>query len=285
MRPIETFCAEKKDIWIWLDRFGEAKINYDPSTPHRHDFYEILFFEKGDGIHLVDFVEFPIKSNSCYFLFPHQVHSFKHFSKPKGCVIRCYEEGLFSTQLNALILSLSFAAKSPTIFEDDPQKFADVMQLLNPLQHLLQKYPDTTNHIILHLFQSFLLYLLEISGISQDFAKHSKNTNLIVKFLQLVENNFFTAHTVKEYAEELLTTERKISSATQHYLGLNPLQVIHNRILLEAKRLMLYENRSQKEIAFKLGFDSSDKYSHFIKNKTGLAPTEIKKEIGKIHKI
>lgn len=285
MKSIETFSTEKKDVWIWMDRFGEAKIKYDPTTEHRHDFYEFLFFETGEGAHLVDFTEFPVKPNSCYVLFPHQIHSFKHYSKPTGCVVRCYEEGLFSKKLNTLLINMSFTSKSPVIFENDAEKFAEAMQLLNPLQYALRKYPNATNDIILHIFQAFLLNILEIAGICDDSVNKSNSANLIVQFLRLVENKFTTAHTVKEYAEALLTTERKISTATQFYLGLNPLQIIHNRLLLEVKRLLLYETSSQKEVAFKLGFDSSASYSHFIKSKTGLTPTELKDEIGKIHKL
>ncbi|MFN5318711.1 MAG: helix-turn-helix domain-containing protein [Bacteroidia bacterium] len=62
------------------------------------------------------------------------------------------------------------------------------------------------------------------------------------------------------------------------------MQVIHNRILLEAKRLLLFEKGSHKEIAYDLGFDSPASFSAFIKLKTGHAPSELAKQLTEIHK-
>jgi len=62
------------------------------------------------------------------------------------------------------------------------------------------------------------------------------------------------------------------------------LQVIHNRILLEAKRMLLFEEIAHKEIAFQLGFDSPASFSLFIKNKTGFTPSELNQQLVKIHK-
>jgi AraC family transcriptional activator of pobA len=104
------------------------------------------------------------------------------------------------------------------------------------------------------------------------------------RFQQLLEEKFLETHAVQEYAEELQTTEKKISTLTKKHLGLSPLQVIHNRILLEAKRLLLFEKTSYKEIAYHLGFDSPASFSQFIKNKTGLTPSELSQTLVEIHK-
>jgi AraC family transcriptional activator of pobA len=89
---------------------------------------------------------------------------------------------------------------------------------------------------------------------------------------------------VQQYAALLKTTEKKLSSITKKYLGMNPLQVIHNRLLLEAKRILLFEDTSHKEIAFRLGFDSPASFSQFIKNKTGSSPSELHAHLVNIHK-
>ena len=82
----------------------------------------------------------------------------------------------------------------------------------------------------------------------------------------------------------LNTTEKKLSVISKKYLGLSPLQVIHDRLLLEAKRILLFENSSHKEIAFHLGFDSPASFSLFIRNKTGYSPSELNLQLVNIHK-
>jgi AraC family transcriptional activator of pobA len=53
--------------------------------------------------------------------------------------------------------------------------------------------------------------------------------------------------------------------------------------LSEAKRLLLFEKGSHKEIAYDLGFDSPTSFSAFIKTKTGLSPSELSKQLSEIH--
>ncbi len=67
-------------------------------------------------------------------------------------------------------------------------------------------------------------------------------------------------------------------------MGLTPLQVIHKRILLEAKRQLVFEEKQHKEIAYNLGFDSPASFSAFVKKKTGLTASEIQDEVTNIHK-
>ncbi|PCI98861.1 MAG: hypothetical protein COB15_05070 [Flavobacteriales bacterium] len=59
---------------------------------------------------------------------------------------------------------------------------------------------------------------------------------------------------------------------------------MHHRLLLEAKRLLLFKEESHKEIAYALGFDSPSSFSSFIKMKTGKTPSDLQVELEVIHK-
>ena len=105
------------------------------------------------------------------------------------------------------------------------------------------------------------------------------------KTSNIIKNDvFITSLGNQFYIDKLASTEKKLAEITKKYTGLSPLQVIHNRILLEAKRLLLFEDRTHKEIAYQLGFDSPASFSNFIKSKTGLAPKELTKQLAEIHK-
>lgn len=47
---------------------------YDFKREHRHSYFEIMFIENGGGNQLIDFVNYPVKENSCYIICPQQVH-------------------------------------------------------------------------------------------------------------------------------------------------------------------------------------------------------------------
>ncbi|MBX2901647.1 MAG: AraC family transcriptional regulator [Cyclobacteriaceae bacterium] len=57
-----------------------------------------------------------------------------------------------------------------------------------------------------------------------------------------------------------------------------PLQLIHERIILEAKKMLLYTDKSSKEISFELNFSDPVQFSRLFKNVTGVAPIKFKKE-------
>jgi AraC-like DNA-binding protein len=106
----------------------------------------------------------------------------------------------------------------------------------------------------------------------------------MIEFNALLEANYKNQSTVNFYTSRLNVTDKKLASTTKKYTGLSPLQVIHNRILLEAKRLLLFDDVSQKEIGYTLGFDSPASFSAFIKNKTGLPPSELAIQLKYIYK-
>ena len=63
-----TSFSIKKLEDLYRMKHGESDI------PHRHDYYTIIFFEKGEGTHIVDLTEYQIEDNSIYFIVPGQMH-------------------------------------------------------------------------------------------------------------------------------------------------------------------------------------------------------------------
>jgi AraC family transcriptional regulator, transcriptional activator of pobA len=103
--------------------------------------------------------------------------------------------------------------------------------------------------------------------------------DLVRKFNLLVENHYKTRHDVKFYAEQLHKSPKTLSNAFALYGNKSPLQVIHDRIILEAKRLLNYTDKSAKEVSSDLGFDDAAHFSKFFKNQIEMSPTDFKKSL------
>ncbi|WP_236648948.1 AraC family transcriptional regulator [Spirosoma sp. 209] len=101
--------------------------------------------------------------------------------------------------------------------------------------------------------------------------------NLVRRFNLLVENQYRSLHTVSAYADLLNKSPKTLANLFALYNQQSPLQIIHERIALEAKRLLLYTDKSTKEIAFELGFDEVSHFSRFFKKQTGQPPSTFKK--------
>jgi len=261
----------------------EHKNPYDFTKEHRHTYFEVFFFEKGGGSQLIDFINLPVKEKSSYIVYPQQIHLLKRAPVACGRLIQFSEEVLTSLPLRVM-LQQQFLSPVPAIFfEQDKKLFQKMESVIDILQDVLENDTPVRREISVQMLQALLLMLLNVKQTDHHSAL-SGDKKVLFRFQQLLEEQFRTNHQVTRYAEDLGTTERKLAALTKQFLGLSPLQVIHNRLLLEAKRLLLFEDTSHKEIAFHLGFDSPASFSLFIKNKTGFNPSELNLHLVNFHK-
>jgi AraC family transcriptional regulator, transcriptional activator of pobA len=103
--------------------------------------------------------------------------------------------------------------------------------------------------------------------------------DIVRKFNIAVENHYKTKHQVQDYADLLNKSPKTLSNLFLIYNQKSPLHIIHERLSLEAKRLLIYTDKSTKEIAFELGFEEVAHFSRFFKKQIGQAPTDFKLEL------
>lgn len=100
--------------------------------------------------------------------------------------------------------------------------------------------------------------------------------DLIRTFNVLVEEHFKTKKSVSEYAELMYKSPKTITNVFGKYSEDTPLQVIHKRVIMEAKRLLFYTDKSVKEIGFELGYSDPAQFSKLFKNVVGMTTTKFK---------
>ena len=102
--------------------------------------------------------------------------------------------------------------------------------------------------------------------------------DIIRRFNVLVDVHFRTHHKVKDYAALLHKSPKTLSNLFAVYNQKSPHQIIQERIVLEAKRLMLYSDKQTKEIAFDLGFADPAYFSRYFKKIAKVSPSEFKSQ-------
>jgi AraC-like DNA-binding protein len=103
--------------------------------------------------------------------------------------------------------------------------------------------------------------------------------DIVRKFHVLVDTNYKEKKRVQDYADMLYRSPKTLSNLFATYDLPSPLRIIHERVESEAKRLLLYTDKSAKEISEILGFEDLPTFSRFFKKMTGKSISDFRKEL------
>lgn len=254
-----------------------------PATPaietHRHDYYEIFIFEKGGGQHFIDFENYVIDDNAVHFISPGQVHHLKRKKGSHGNVV------MFSPEFFSLnnhdhidMLQLPFFDNHPGLctMKLNDADYKNILPLFLLLKNELSGHHRNNAGILQSLLKALLLKMKMYFEVTPTaFHKFENNDNAhFTRFKRLLEENFTDKHLVSDYAMLLNISAVHLNDICKRVKGQNAGVIIKERLLLEAKRLLMHSTLSQKEIAYELNFQDPPHFHKFFKNHTGLTPNE-----------
>ena len=261
-----------------IDLSENSGRSYDSNIPHRHTFFEVMFFLSGGGSHEIDFSSFIIEPNSIHFVSPGQIHQLNP-KNTKGYVV-CFREDFISLNSRE-----DFTERFP--YYDDPsipfiKLKKEQAQEINSLVELVIKDIASTKNTQADLYRSYLnIILLKLNDIylsSKPYRTGEQNRNAKVQqFKKLVNQNFSENKSPSIYAQELNVSPNHLNALCKKHEGKTAIQLIHERMLLESKRLLFATDLHIKEISFQLGFEDVAYFNRFFKKLSKLTPQEYRK--------
>lgn len=131
-------------------------------------------------------------------------------------------------------------------------------------------------HIALRAYLTLLL--VEISRLMEGripdaSPRLSSHACVVAQFRSIIEDNYRKGWLFEKYCDELGVPARQLRTACRVILDSTPGQVIAERIIREAKRLMFYSDMSVSKAAYELGFQDPAYFSRYFSRATGLAPS------------
>ena len=257
------------------------KTNGAPDIPHRHDYYTIIFIERGQGTHFIDFTEYEIADRSIFFIMPGQMHQVILTSEPTGWIITFTEEFLIANSIpdkmiNDIYLFNDYGQSPPLpINENDMPVYKNLILQMAHFEKSLETY---TQEAVGSLVKVFL-----IQGNNHCSLRKSNNPQLVETsnhilrtFKQLLNKKYATDHMVSNYADELAVTSDYLNKTVKNLTGKSAKDHIQSKLITEAKRSLLFTNISNKELAYELGFEESAHFNNFFKKTTGQTPSEFR---------
>ena len=150
--------------------------------------------------------------------------------------------------------------------------------LLDAFIEELNTQDDIQNAMLIMLLKRLIIMITRLAraGSFPDVKLTDDRFHILRKFNLLVEMNFRAQHSVSYYAGRLNKSPKTLSNLFALYNHKTPIQIIQERILIEAKRLLFYTDKSAKQITYELGFDDAAYFSNFFKKHTALSPSEFR---------
>ena len=254
------------------------------SRLHSHDFYQLMWFWHGTGRHQIDFNDEEVSPNKVFVISSGQLHQFKDLESPEGIIIQ-FDEGFFSEMddnLDSIIkYSVFNAFHLPPYYligSETWERLKGIAAEMNREKSDVEKFAH--DNYIYSLVKMFLIIIIR-EGLRTD-NKHIYNNSAayqyFINFRKELDHNYRRYHTVQQYATALRMSSKTLTQRVIQYSGQSPLQLINNKLIVEAQRMLRSKPMLIKEIAYELGFDDDSYFVKFFKRQTGLLPSEFKEK-------
>ena len=254
--------------------------------PHRHDFYHAVWVTHGSGVHVIDDQRYEVKPHALYFMAPAQVHDFQLSDDATGYSL-CFSAEFFSSELE----NKRFLDEMPFFQVENPvlALYLDAGQVaaLRPVIDDMAAEHKAQQSGYLDVLRGYLaIFLLKACRFAEPAGSGEpalRNQLLARRFKALLEQHVHTVSEPADYARMLRVTERALNEATRRALGNTANKLIRDRVMLEAKRLLLHSEIPVSQIADQLAFDDPAYFSRCFKKHTGRSPVEYRQALASLH--
>ncbi|TLX71266.1 helix-turn-helix domain-containing protein [Labilibacter sediminis] len=173
-----------------------------------------------------------------------------------------------------------FNIHNQIIIEDELNTKFDQLFTLMYSEYNMQE-AQSSNPVLSLLLQTLLLKMEQVirNSIEINSNKNSIDEELLTHFFNALETNYTNHHQVKDYAELLNVTNRKLNDITKQYFGTTAKELISNKIYIEILRHLQFSSTSIKEIAYKMGFSSPYHLSNFFTKINGISPAAYRDKV------
>lgn len=249
------------------------------SVPHKHNFFLTVLFTEGSGIHEVDFERYEVTPGAVFLINPGQTHYWE-LSNAEG-IIFFHSQSFFDlnfTNRSVLDFPFFYSIHNPSmLFLEEPT----INNVVHWFDALLVEYRDQKMHYlekiqtVLNCLYVDLSRLYDQSGMTK-ITKTNIDFGYIRRLENLIDEHYKAEKSPSFYAERLSITPKHLNRLTRNTLGKTTTQIITERVILEAKRLVLYHPRSLTDVSNELGFEEYAYFTRLFKKWTGSTPTEFR---------
>ncbi|MBE4948340.1 AraC family transcriptional regulator [Chryseobacterium culicis] len=266
----------------------KIKIQSYPTSGFPSEFttenYSVILW-KGSGIFSVDDINYSYNGYNILFLSPCQKVKLVSETEENMYVLLfhgdyyCIEYHKEEVACNGLLFNNIYLNPGVELSEEN---YNYILELFNHIQkEESEKHPFSESIIKTYIQLILAIGSKQKSSIENSVVSHEKLPNKnAAEFQKLLESHFKKEKELSFYSDKLSITNNTLSKAVKKEFAKTPTQLINERIILEAKKLLHLTYRSVKEIASELGFADEFYFSRYFKKSVGCSPKNYREKVG-----
>lgn len=239
---------------------------------HRHEYYFILYLEKGKGEHIIDFEKHVVRNGTVFIMRPGQVHQLLLKKGSRGFLLE-FDIRFYAPKEESLKRFFRQALYKPRCqpAQTKLKVLSSILQQINNEYQLQEKgYPQ----MIRSGLDMFFISLARESRQREPTREpgHDYYQEKLEELLSLLEKNLTKEKKVAVYAKMMHLSSFQLNHITRSRLGKSCSALIDDMIVLEAKRQLLATHQRINQVAASLGYEDSSYFIRFFRKQTGYSP-------------
>jgi AraC family transcriptional activator of pobA len=247
--------------------------------PHVHDFYTVLLFTKGNGIIRVNNDSHIVQPQTICLIAPNQIHSFEGLEEMEG-IIFFFCQDFYVEEFSYLRLLNVYSCTSmipgnkchPCLNLSD-KEFSQVSGIIKSIEEEHEDFTSSENSAI--IIRSLLnIMLLRLSELYDSRLENSNKSDRIFihELSSLIDSYFIKEHQIGFYTSAFNISEKQLNDICNNHFNCGLKKILQDRLMQEARKLLVSTELSVSEISYKLNFDDNSYFNKVFKKQTDLTP-------------
>jgi len=256
---------------------ARSRLHHWEIKPHRHaELFQLLYVQRGEAQVEIEGERRVIREAAIQVVPPLTVHGFRFSADIQGHVLT------FGT---ALVADLEQRLGAPLSVLAAPrcyplsQDHVRLHGLIDTLQQEYQGSAPARGPMLQALVTALMVWIHRQQRALPARNQDERDQQLLGRYLRLVEAHYREHLAVDVFAGRLGITSLQLNQLCRTLAGQSALQVIHQRLLLEARRNLAYTRMSIGQLSDSLGFSDPTYFARFFKRLDGQTPKEYRRSV------
>ncbi len=267
---------------FYIRKFSEhVRENLFIEKPHGHNFYLILLITQGYGSHTIDFLEYEVNVGSMFIISPGQIHQWNVSQDVDGFILFFTKDFFlhdFNTDrlTNFPFFNSTFSSPYVKLNNSESEQIELKYKLIyKEYQNRSLKYQDMIRMYLNAMF-------IDLSRIYPEKEAQGKlygyDLLQLHRYEALVDKYFKMHRPISCYSKKMNITDRQLNYLCKKTVGKKPSEIMTDRIILEAKRLIIHSDLSIASIAEELNYKDNSYFIRLFKRITNQTPEQFRNE-------